>query len=97
MQSSSPKKFSEDPEQQDLSPREKQRRELLHVLATSGQRPVAELAEISEAERCKWLLWNLHENLDELRLMEPTLSARVTGTQFTVVDGSPLVGNGGME
>ena len=97
MQSSSPKKFAEETEQQELSPREKQRREILQALAASGQRPVAELAEISEAERCKWLFWNLHENLDELRLMEPTLSARVTGTQFTVVDGSPLAGNGSTE
>lgn len=98
MQSSSPHK-SEQPEleSQELSLHEKQRRDVLQSLLSSGQRPVAELAEMSEAERCKWLFWNMHENLDELRVMEPTLSARVTGAQFTVVDGSPLVGDDGME
>ncbi len=69
---------------------ERQRREVLQLLEPAGRRPVAELAEMSDAERCKWLFWNLHQNLDELRLMEPTLQARVTSTQFTVVDGSPL-------
>ena len=36
MQSSSPKKFAEETEQQELSPREKQRREILQALAASG-------------------------------------------------------------
>lgn len=76
---------------------ERQRRELLQALAPAGQRPVAELAEMSDAERCKWLFWNLHENLDEIRLMEPTLQARVTSMQFTVVDGSPLSANATLE
>ncbi len=76
---------------------ERQRREVLQLLEPAGRRPVAELAEMSDAERCKWLFWNLQENLDEIRLMEPTLQARVTSTQFTVVDGSALSGHGAME
>lgn len=76
---------------------ERQRRELLQLLEPAGRRPVAELADMSDAERCKWLFWNLHENLDEIRLMEPTLQARVISTQFTVVDGSALSGNGTLE
>ena len=76
---------------------ERQRRELLQLLEPAGRRPVAELAEMSDAERCKWLFWNLHENLDEIRLMEPTLQARVTSMQYTVIDGSPLSGNVALE
>lgn len=76
---------------------ERQRRELLQLLEPAGRRPVAELAEMSDAERCKWLFWNLHENLDEIRLMEPTLKARVTSMQYTVIDGSPLSGNPAVE
>jgi hypothetical protein len=97
MHSSSPQQPASQPETQELSLHERQRQEVLQSLAGAGQRPVAELADMSEAERCRWLFWNLHENLDELRLMEPILSARVTGAQFTVVDGSRLLGNGDME
>ena len=72
---------------------EKQRKDLLQTMQLFGARPVAELAEMTEAERCKWLFWNLHENLEEIRLMEPTLQARVTSMQFTVFDGSKLIGD----
>lgn len=81
----------------DPGAQERQRRELLQLLEPAGRRSVAELAEMSDAERCKWLFWNLHENLDGIRQMEPTLQARVTSTQFTVVDSSALSGNGGLE
>lgn len=97
MQSSSPHNPAMDPDLQELTLYERQRRDVLQSLIYAGQRPVAELTDMSEAERCKWLFWNLHENLDELRLMEPTLSAKVTGAQFTVVDGSCLLGDGDME
>ena len=92
MQSSSPQQPASHPETQEPTLHERQRQEVLQSLAYAGRRPVAELTDMSEAERCKWLFWNLHENLDELRLMEPILSARVTGAQFTVVDGSRLLG-----
>ena len=81
----------------EYSPQEKLRRELMQALQYSGQRSVAELVDMSDVERCKWLFWNLHENLEEVRTMEPTLSARVTSTQFTVADGSRLIGQGCME
>ena len=97
MQSSSPQSLASHPENQEFSLPERQRQDILQPLASTGQRPVAELTDMSEMERCKWLFWNLHDNLDELRPMEPTLSARVTGAQFTVVDGSRLLGNGDME
>ncbi len=74
---------------------EKQRKEMLHALETYGKRSVADLAEATDAERCKWLFWNLHENLDEIRQMEPTLLGRVTSMQLTVLDGSDLTGDGG--
>ena len=85
------------PSDVEVSLHERQRRELMQMLANSGGRPVAELSEMSEAERCKWLFWNLHENLDEIRRMEPSLQARVTSMQFTVLDGSTLTGDGSME
>ncbi|MFM8466650.1 MAG: hypothetical protein ACKOAO_03705 [Oxalobacteraceae bacterium] len=97
MQSSSPQQPATYPETADLSLHERQRREVLQTLAHAGQRAVVELTDMSETERCKWLFWNLHENLDELRLMEPTLSARVTGAQFTVVDGARLLSHGDTE
>lgn len=89
-----PQKFSPEAE---TSLQERQRRELMQTLQASGQRPVAELPELSEAERCKWLFWNLHENLDEIRRMEPSLMAKVTSMQFTVLDGSTLTGDGSLE
>ncbi len=67
---------------------ERQRRELLAMLEPCGRKTVAELSAMSDGERCRWLFWNLQENLDELRPMEPTLQARVTSMQFTVVDGT---------
>ncbi len=81
----------------EFSSHERQRRDLMQMLQASGRRPVAELSDMSEAERCKWLFWNLHENLDEIRRMEPSLQARVTSMQFTVLDGSTLTGDGSME
>ena len=74
---------------------EKQRKELMHTLESCGQLPVADLSDASDAERCKWLFWNLHENLEEVRQMEPTLLGRVTSMQLTVLDGSELTGDGG--
>ena len=74
---------------------EKQRKDLMHALESCGKQPVADLSEASDAERCKWLFWNLHENLEEIRQMEPTLLGRVTSMQLTVLDGASLTGDGG--
>lgn len=73
---------------------EKQRKDLMHALESCGKQPVADLSEASDAERCKWLFWNLHENLEEIRQMEPTLLGRVTSMQLTVLDGTSLTGDG---
>ncbi len=81
----------------EISLQERQRRELMQILRSSGSRAVAELSDMSDAERCKWLFWNLHENLDEIRQMEPSLLAKVTSMQFTVLDGSTLTGDGSLE
>lgn len=78
----------------ELTLNERQRRDLMHTMASCGERPVAELTEMSDAERCKWLFWNLHENLEHIRSMEPTLQARVTSLQFTVLDSSSTVVEG---
>ena len=85
------------PHEAELSPHERQRRELMLTLQIYGSKPVAELSDMTEGERCKWLFWNLHENLDGIRMMEPTLQARVSSMQFTVLDGSKLIGDGAME
>ena len=79
----------------ELTLNERQRRDLMHTMASCGERPVAELTEMSDTERCKWLFWNLHENLDHIRSMEPTLQGRVTSLQFTVLDSSSTVVEGG--
>lgn len=76
----------------ELTLHERQRLELMLQIAHCGERPVADLADMSDGERCKWLFWNLHENLEQVRGMEPTLQARVTSLQFTVLDGSMISG-----
>jgi hypothetical protein len=69
---------------------EKVRREVMKTLEPHGLHPVGDLGEMSEGERVKWLFWNLHENLDALRRLEPTLIGQVTSTQFTVSDGQSM-------
>lgn len=66
---------------------EKLRREFMRTIEPSGQRSMAELDEMTTGERTKWLFWNLHENLEAVRQLEPTLVAQVMTTQFTVSDG----------
>ena len=81
------------PEIPELTLHERQRRDLMQMIAHCGIRPVAELSDMSDVERCKWLFWNLHENLEQMRSMEPTLQARVTSVQFTVLDRSGMAGD----
>jgi len=47
----------------ELNADQHRRDEVLKYLEATGQRPIAYLSEMSDAERCKWLFWNLHENL----------------------------------
>ncbi len=73
----------------ELNADQHRRDEVLKYLEATGQRPIADLSEMSDAERCKWLFWNLHENLEAMRHMEPALQARVNSVQYSVMDNSP--------
>jgi len=66
---------------------EKQRKELMRAIEAHGARPITELPEMTEGERAKWLFWNLHENFEEIRKLEPTLIGQVMCTQLTITDG----------
>lgn len=69
---------------------ERQRREAIRALEPYGLRLISDLAQMSEAETSKWMIWNLHENLDELRKLEPTLVGHVVSSQLTVCDGQSM-------
>jgi len=69
---------------------EKHRREVIRALEPYGLRLISDLAGMSEAEAAKWFIWNLHENLDELRKLEPTLAGHVISSQLTVCDGRSM-------
>jgi hypothetical protein len=66
---------------------EKVRREVMRTIEPHGSRPISDLAEMTEGERAKWFFWNLHENLEEFRTLEPALIGQVMCTQLTVADG----------
>lgn len=66
---------------------EKQRKDAMRTIEGHGKRAAAELSEMTEGERAKWFFWNLHENLEEFRTLEPTLIGQVMCTQLTVTDG----------
>lgn len=69
---------------------EKLRREVMKSLEPHGLKQMADLSDMTEAERAKWLFWNMHENLDDVRKLEPTLIGQVVSTQFTVSDGQSM-------
>jgi hypothetical protein len=69
---------------------EKLRKDLMRTLEAHGAKPISDLPRMSEAERAKWYFWNLHENLDEFRKLEPTLVGQVMCTQLTLTDGQPM-------
>lgn len=66
---------------------EKLRREAMRTIEAHGRRPFSELADMTDGERAKWFFWNLHENLDEFRKLEPTLFGQIMCTTLTVSDG----------
>jgi hypothetical protein len=66
---------------------EKARKDMMRTIEPHGSRPISDLPEMTEGERAKWFFWNLHENLEEFRKMEPTLLGQVMCTQLTVTDG----------
>ena len=69
---------------------EKLRRELIKTIEPYGMRTLSDLADMPEHERTKWLFWNLHENLDAIRLLEPILIGQIVRTQLTVSDGQSM-------
>lgn len=69
---------------------EKLRKDIMRSLEPCGSHEVGDLSEMTEAERTKWLFWNLHENLDEIRRMEPKLSGQVLSTQLCVSEGRSM-------
>lgn len=66
---------------------EKLRKDVMRTIEPHGSRLISDLPDMTEAERTKWFLWNLHENLDEFRKLEPTLIGQIMCTQLTVTDG----------
>ena len=66
---------------------EKQRREVMRTIEAHGRKPISDLPEMTEGERTKWFFWNMHENLEEFRKLEPTLIGQVMCTQLTITDG----------
>lgn len=69
---------------------EKTRKDVMRTIEAHGARSIADLPDMTEGERAKWFFWNLHENLDEFRKMEPTLIGQIMCTQLTVTDGLSL-------
>jgi hypothetical protein len=69
---------------------EKARRDIMRALEPHGARRLSELESMTEGERTKWLFWNMHERLDELRALEPVLIGQIIRTQSTVSDGQSM-------
>ena len=66
---------------------EKLRKDVMRTIEAHGSRPFSDVAEMTEGERAKWFFWNMHENLEEFRKLEPTLIGQVMCTQLTLTDG----------
>jgi hypothetical protein len=69
---------------------EKLRKEAMRAIEPHGTRPISDLPEMSDAERCKWFFWNMHENLEEFRRYEPNLIGQVMNTQMTITEGQQM-------
>ena len=69
---------------------EKLRKDVMKSIEPYGVKPAEALADMSESERTKWLFWNFHENLDEIRKLEPALIGQIVRTQLTVSDGQSM-------
>lgn len=66
---------------------EKARRDAMRTIEAHGRRAMSDLPDMTEGERAKWFFWNLHENLEEFRRLEPTLIGQVMCTTLSVTDG----------
>jgi hypothetical protein len=69
---------------------EKARQDMMRTIEAYGTRSYSDLPDMTEVERAKWFFWNLHENLDEVRKLEPTLIGQVMCTQTTISEGQSL-------
>jgi len=69
---------------------EKLRKEVMRPLAQYGKASRSDLHGMSDSERTKWFFWNIHENLGELRKLEPALIGQVVRSQLTVCDGQSM-------
>ncbi|WP_460843707.1 hypothetical protein [Noviherbaspirillum agri] len=59
----------------------------MRTIEAHGAKQASDLPDMTDGERAKWFFWNLHENLDEFRRLEPTLIGQIVRTQLTVTDG----------
>lgn len=66
---------------------EKLRKDVMRTIEVHGTRTIAELPDMTEGERAKWFFWNIHENLEEFRKLEPTLIGQIMCTTLTLTDG----------
>ncbi|HCE09465.1 MAG TPA: hypothetical protein DIT28_03870 [Oxalobacteraceae bacterium] len=69
---------------------EKLRKDEMRRLEPYGAKQASDLAAMSDGERTKWFFWNVHENLDEIRKLEPALIGQIVRTQMTVSDGQSM-------
>ncbi len=69
---------------------EKLRKDVMRGLEAYGAKQISDLPGMSESERSKWFFWNLHENLEEFRTLEPTLVGQVMCTQLSFTDGQRM-------
>jgi hypothetical protein len=69
---------------------EKVRKEVMRTIESYGVKPLSDVPDMTEIERSKWYFWNLHENLDEFRKLEPTLIGQIMCTQTTVMEGQSM-------
>ena len=77
---------------------EKQRRDVMRSLEQYGKANMSDMAAMTDIERTKWFFWNMHENLEGLRKMEPALVGQIIRTQMTVSDGQSIwTEQGGLE
>jgi hypothetical protein len=86
MYSAHSQKFEHDVEEKN----EKLRKDEMRRLEPYGARQVSDLPTMSDGERAKWFFWNIHENLDEIRKLEPALIGQIVRTQLTVSDGQSM-------
>ncbi len=86
MQTENTSKFSAEIDEMN----EKQRKDAMKSLETYGKALLSDLPGMSDIERTKWFFWNMHENMDSLRKLEPALIGQIVRTQFTVCDGQSM-------